>query len=66
MLFNIKGYPINHNKNTEMKSPAIDSIKMDKDCFCVKLNPNQVIFFLFIKFTLNSAIYCDLTSFNKC
>ena len=66
MLFNIIGYPINHNKNTEMKSPIIDNIKMDTDCFCVKLNPNQVINFLLIKFTLNNAIYCDLTSLNKC
>ena len=49
-----------------MKSPAIDNINKDTDCACVKLNPNQVIFFLLIKFTLNSAIYCDLTSINKC
>ena len=66
MKFIIIGYNIDVNKNTEMKSPAIDNINMDTDCFCVKLNPNQVIFFLLIKFTLNSAIYCDLTSINKC
>lgn len=65
-MFIINGYNIVINKNAEMKSPAIDNINMDTACFCVKLNPNQVNFFLLIRFTLNSAIYCDLTSINKC
>ena len=66
MTLIIKEGTIVINKNTEMMSPAIDNINICTDCFCVKLNPNQVIFFLLIKFTLNSAIYCDLTSLNKC
>ena len=65
-MFINNGDNIDINKNTEMKSPAIDNINIDIDCFCVKLNPNQVIFFLLIKFNLNSAIYCDLTSIYKC
>jgi hypothetical protein len=61
-----RGITIVINKNNEMISPIIDNINTYTDCFCVKLNPNQVIFFLLIKFTLNSAIYCDLKSINKC
>lgn len=37
------------NKNIVMKSPIIDSINMNTDCFWVILNPNHVIFFLVIK-----------------
>ena len=62
----IKGKIIINNEGIEMNSPTIDKINICTDCFCVKLNPNQVIFFLLIRFTLNSAIYCDLTSINKC
>ena len=65
-MFIINGYNIVINTNVEMKSPTIDNINIDTDCFCVKLNPNQVIFFLLIKFTLNRANYYDLTSLNKC
>jgi len=66
MLFIITEDNIVINKNAEMKSPKIDKINICTDCFCVKLNPNKVISFLLIKFTLNNTIYYDPTSINKC